>query len=152
MEFLLYYHHYSVLFNPLLKKVSIQNIISHDEFRIDLKGSGAVQLSLTLQHLEHFALNQYENLQTLQILAPFLKSLELKYNPLLKEVYVQTTYRCRIDLKGSDTAQLNQQTIFFGKESWETYFGEIGKEPSLPEDIEKILSRPCPFWPDKKSL
>jgi hypothetical protein len=37
----------------------------------------------------------------------------------------------------------------FGKVEWETYFGDIGEEPSLPGDIEGILSSPCPFSGDK---
>jgi|GEM_PF-1777286 len=33
----------------------------------------------------------------------------------------------------------------FGKAEWEKYFGEVGKEPPLPEDIDDILNSPCPF-------
>jgi hypothetical protein len=38
----------------------------------------------------------------------------------------------------------------FGKAKWDKYFGDIGVEPSLPPNIEEILSSPCIFWPDKK--
>lgn len=38
----------------------------------------------------------------------------------------------------------------FGKAKWEKYFGDIGKEPSLPANIEEILNGDCPFWPEKK--
>jgi len=38
----------------------------------------------------------------------------------------------------------------FDKKQWETYFGDIGKEPPLPKDIHKILKSQCPFWPEKK--
>lgn len=38
----------------------------------------------------------------------------------------------------------------FGKAKWEKYFGDIGEEPPLPADIDKILQSSCPFWPDKK--
>ena len=37
----------------------------------------------------------------------------------------------------------------FGKADWERFFGDIGEEPPLPENIEKILNKPCPFWPNK---
>ncbi len=38
----------------------------------------------------------------------------------------------------------------FGKNQWETYFGDIGKELPLPKDIHKILKSPCPFFPGKR--
>jgi len=42
------------------------------------------------------------------------------------------------------------RTIAFGKDQWEKYFGDIGKEPPLPKNIYKILNSPCPFWKGKK--
>ncbi|MBI3211613.1 MAG: hypothetical protein HYZ47_02875 [Simkania negevensis] len=36
--------------------------------------------------------------------------------------------------------------IAFGKAAWATYFGDIGEEPPLPADIDKILAAPCPVW------
>jgi len=38
----------------------------------------------------------------------------------------------------------------FGKAKWTKYFGDIGKEPPLPADIDKIINGPCAIWPDKK--
>ena len=32
------------------------------------------------------------------------------------------------------------------KSVWEQYFGAIGEEPALPDDLEEILDSPCPFW------
>ena len=32
------------------------------------------------------------------------------------------------------------------KSVWEDYFGAIGQEPALPDDLEAILYSPCPFW------
>jgi len=40
--------------------------------------------------------------------------------------------------------------IAFGKEKWKIYFGDIGKEPSLPANIRDILKSPCPIWKGKK--
>jgi hypothetical protein len=34
----------------------------------------------------------------------------------------------------------------FGAAAWAQYFGEVGAVPSLPANIAKILSDPCPFW------
>lgn len=41
-------------------------------------------------------------------------------------------------------------TMAFGKAAWEEHFGDIGEEPPLPANIEKILASPCPIWPDKQ--
>jgi tetratricopeptide (TPR) repeat protein len=38
----------------------------------------------------------------------------------------------------------------FGKAQWEKYFGVVGAEPPLPENIYGILNSPCPFWKEKK--
>ena len=32
------------------------------------------------------------------------------------------------------------------KSVWEHYFGAVGEEPALPDDLEAILNSPCPFW------
>ena len=39
----------------------------------------------------------------------------------------------------------------FGKAEWKKYFGDVGKEPPLPANINQILNSPCPIWPEKKS-
>src|SRR6476620_385041 len=36
--------------------------------------------------------------------------------------------------------------IAFGKKQWAKYFGDIGEEPPLPKDIDKILKSPCPLF------
>lgn len=41
-------------------------------------------------------------------------------------------------------------SMAFGKAMWELYFGNVGVEPALPDDIEDILEGPCPIWPGKK--
>lgn len=45
----------------------------------------------------------------------------------------------------------NLPEIAFGKELRAEYFGDVGEEPPLPPDIDKILQNPCPFWPGEKS-
>jgi hypothetical protein len=52
--------------------------------------------------------------------------------------------KCREVLWNSITPK-----IAFGKEQWEKYFGDVGKEPPLPKDIHKILKSPCPFFSGK---
>ena len=32
------------------------------------------------------------------------------------------------------------------KSVWEHYFGAVGEEPPLPDDLEAIMDSPCPFW------
>lgn len=38
----------------------------------------------------------------------------------------------------------------FGPEQWATYFGNVGKIPSLPNNIEEILNSDCPYFKGKK--
>lgn len=38
----------------------------------------------------------------------------------------------------------------FGKSEWEKYFGDVGIEPTLPNNIDKILKSPCPYWSDRR--
>lgn len=45
---------------------------------------------------------------------------------------------------------VSYRQFVFGKEKWNKYFGDIGKEtPALPENIYEILKSPCPFYPKK---
>ncbi|MDJ0652219.1 MAG: hypothetical protein QNJ27_04370 [Simkaniaceae bacterium] len=39
--------------------------------------------------------------------------------------------------------------LWFGKEKWEKYFGEVGVEPPFPKDLASILQSPCPYWEGK---
>jgi hypothetical protein len=41
------------------------------------------------------------------------------------------------------------RAVTFGAQEWKKYFGEVDEIP-LPADIDEILDRPCPFWPDKQ--
>lgn len=63
---------------------------------------------------------------------------------------------CRVNkawkVLASDEALWNAffSSIIFGKKQWTKYYGEIGQEPPLPQNIYKILNSPCPFWLGKK--
>ena len=47
-------------------------------------------------------------------------------------------------IEGTHKGQI-RNAARFGKAEWKTYFGDIGDEPSLPNDIEETLNSPCPF-------
>ena len=47
-------------------------------------------------------------------------------------------------------AQPALPAIAFGAKQWRQFFGDVGVEPPLPPDIDKILKSPCPFWPHKR--
>lgn len=38
----------------------------------------------------------------------------------------------------------------FGAAKWNTYFGDVGKEPPLPSNIYQIMKSRCPFWERKR--
>lgn len=50
----------------------------------------------------------------------------------------------------SASAKSALPAIAFGAAEWTKYFGDVGVEPPLPPDIDKILDSSCPFWPRKK--
>ena len=33
-----------------------------------------------------------------------------------------------------------------GKSEWTDYFGDVGEEPPLPDDLDELMHSPCPFW------
>ena len=76
--------------------------------------------------------------QTIQSLNPFSSSLS-------SSSFIQSSIPI---IQPSSIVQL--PPIAFGKAKWATYFGDIGQEPPLPNNIQQILSSPCPFWPNKK--
>lgn len=53
-----------------------------------------------------------------------------------------------IERTGAGTG-LIRGTQRFGKSEWETYFGNVGNEPDLPDNIDAILNSPCPFSGDE---
>ena len=56
--------------------------------------------------------------------------------------------RTMIYVKTVLTNELN--ALKFGKQAWEQYFGDVGREPLLPSRIFTILDSPCPFWAGRK--
>ena len=74
-----------------------------------------------------------------------LKELQNELLPLKK--YFQKKQLKKLE-KEQQIKELMQKGVY-GKEAWETHFGAVGEVPPLPQDIEKILSSPCPFWPNK---
>jgi len=40
--------------------------------------------------------------------------------------------------------------VAFGTKQWLKYYGDVGKEPTLPKNIRTILIEKCPIWPHLK--
>ena len=59
----------------------------------------------------------------------------------------------KLEIQKTEQTQ-SKQTIYpkeaFGPKEWETHFGEVGKAPPLPKDIEQILNSPCSYFNGKK--
>jgi hypothetical protein len=78
------------------------------------------------------------------------------HNHWVKMIKIQEKIPEEIDLKKSERLEITQAIGLkeypegcFGPKEWETYFGEVGKVPPLPNDIDDILNGRCPYWPDK---
>ena len=55
-----------------------------------------------------------------------------------------------VPLLGNKDPSLFLGDAAIGPAVWRRYYGNVGKAPSLPADIVKILDSPCIFWPDKQ--
>ena len=104
---------------------------------------------LTFPSLESLDVSYCTNLHTLKLETPLLGNLKGRNNPLLKQVEL-ITWTAKIDFTESLEINLNHRSLAFGKQQWEDYFGDIGIEPPLPQDIHQILNSPCPFWSGKR--
>ena len=107
--------------------------------------------NLNFPQLDALHIARCNNLERLKINAPNLWSLKADTNAKLKEIDAITFPVVELNI---DNCPSLIKTIFrnaaFGKKEWKKYFGDIGIEPPLPTNIEKILNEPCSFWPDKK--
>ena len=96
-------------------------------------------------NLEDLDVSHCSNLHTLKLEAHFLQNLKGSHNPLLQEVKLGS----EVVKTASPQVDITRPPCF-GKKEWAKYFGEIGVEPPLPQNIHEILNSPCLFWPDKK--
>ena len=107
--------------------------------------------NLNFPQLEVLNIVRCNSLERLKIYAPSLRFLKLDNNVKLKEIDAVTFPLIDLNI---DNCPLLEKTVFrnkvFGKKEWEKYFGDIGEEPPLPANIERILNEPCSFWPGKK--
>jgi hypothetical protein len=86
------------------------------------------------------------------------ESLERGYKEILKQQQAsqQATGVLIADLSRRRAAEKRQLQVLlalqesFGAFAWQRYYGEVGEEPALPDDIEATLDASCPFWPDRK--
>ena len=49
--------------------------------------------------------------------------------------------------KVTELKAIKRPSIAFGKAEWEKYFGDVGEEPPLPDNINEILNEQCSYWP-----
>ena len=54
--------------------------------------------------------------------------------------------RFRIAIDDDPLLSFKKSGNYFGQKDWEEYFGDVGVEPPLPEDIVEILKAPCPVF------
>lgn len=60
---------------------------------------------------------------------------------------LERRYAC---IRSDNSSRALFLSYVFGAEAWKQYFGEVGVEPALPDDIDEILNSPCPFWPGER--
>ena len=105
------------------------------------------------------------NLTRVNIDAPALRILKANNNNKLKKIDLSLSTLAELNVNDcpllanipilpkpivQDEVSASIPYIAFGKADWEKYFGDVGLEPPLPENIEEILNEPCSFWPNKK--
>jgi hypothetical protein len=56
----------------------------------------------------------------------------------------------KVEIMSQKVSETIKQHAIFGKKEWVDRYGDIGKQPPLPPNIEEILNAPCPIWPNKK--
>jgi hypothetical protein len=90
------------------------------------------------------------------------KALERGYKEIFKQQQAsqqatQSSLRALIaDLSIRQAVEQQQLQVLlapeetFGAFAWQHYYGEVGEEPALPDDIEATLNAPCPFWPERQ--
>ena len=118
-----------------IEQCSLKKLYLSGSFRLtsfDKKEPGLIGARgpLKLPELEVLHIARCEKLTSIQIEALVLSDFKVNQNDKLK-------------------MQFNNEGIF-GKQAWETYFGDVGKVPPLPHNIVEILNAPCPFWPGKQ--
>ncbi len=110
--------------------------------------------------LEELYMKECLNFTTIDIVAPYLKVLNMDKNAQLKTVKIGALFYPNVKTSFNGCSQLDVKDVEarvkesfiepFGAVAWSSYFGDIGKEPPLPRDIVQIWMARCPFWPDKK--
>lgn len=55
-----------------------------------------------------------------------------------------------LSIKEAQKTNIYNNLLILGKKFWTDHLGDIGEEPSLPNDLEELLIQPCPFSSGKK--
>ena len=109
----------------------------------------SIEEGLSLRNLKKLHVGRCKRLSSIKITAPKLQELNADNNPQLKKADLRISPL--VELNTTKSPFLGKITgIAFGKKAWEKYFGDVGEEPPLPEDIIEILNDLCTFWPDKE--
>ena len=101
-------------------------------------------VNIDAPNLQILKANNNAKLEEINLSLSTLPELNVDNCPLLVNIPILSNSIVQYEIFTSITS------IAFGRDAWIKYFGDIGVEPPLPANIEKILNEPCPFWHDKK--
>ncbi len=104
---------------------------------------------LTQTHIFRLSEELYEAQQK-------IASLEQVVQPLREKALQEEKRRIAEEQEKLRQAELERKMkeelsqIWFGKAKWEKYFGDVGVEPPITQEIVEILKSPCPYWGGKR--
>ena len=85
-----------------------------------------------------------------------IASLEQVVQPLREKALQEEKRRIAEEQERVRQAELERKMkeelsqIWFGKAKWEKYFGDVGVEPPITQEIVEALKSPCPYWGGKR--
>lgn len=131
--------------NPQIDRgIEVHNRIS--KFFVDLFGSGTVQANI---NGKNYYLNKGSCYKLLHVskkdapadLIAAINAVFNKDNEVSKEISIK--------INPLNSPEVSQSTYKFGKKEWAKYYGDIGEEPPLPSNIEKILDTQSDLYQGK---
>ncbi|MHA7878033.1 MAG: hypothetical protein ACX93T_03910 [Bacteroidota bacterium] len=91
-----------------------------------------------------------ESAMLMEVLSRKLATIEVKTREVHKEhreIMIKQR-NLQIESQRKETRMLQAacvDSLKFGKQAWNRYFGDVGEEPPVPSHINNICSMPCPF-------